>query len=547
MWPSRSAQAIQERRPTVSTFPREYNSKVPFQAVTPSRLQAILLFRERGDSSLGLLMMGIGNRLQTSKEGPIFSSGYAASRTGSKREFEMGRILLHLSCDVYKEISDHILSDSLAAESAGFLFVVPRTPEDDTQVFEQIEWYPVQPSGFVDRSWYHLELTDEVRAYVIKRAHDLGASIVEFHSHPGSRSAEFSNSDQRGFRDFVPHVWWRLRGRPYFAIVVSQNNFDGLAWMLDARTPQRLDGIVVGEEVLNPTQLSSLGIDSERYDRNVRFFGQPGQNRLAAASVAVVGVGGLGTHVVQQLALLGVGRLVLIDPEEVEETNRNRYIGLRNNDPVPGLPKVKLGRRLAKEINPEVQVVSISSCLRSEAAFEVIIRSDYVFGCLDSDGPRLVLNELCLAYTKPYFDLASDILDDGVRYGGRLCVVDGGSGCLVCHDEIDIAVAQVDLMSDEQRRDHASIYGIPSDALGAVGPSVVSINGVMASLGVTEFMLMATGVPRSPRNRLKYHGARGIVTVVTGDPEPGCYYCSELRGKEGAAGLGRYLTNATQK
>ena len=51
-------------------------------------------------------------------------------------------------------------------------------------------------------------------------------------------------------------------------------------------------------------------MNTERYDRNIRFFGKKGQDRLAAASVAVVGVGGLGTHVVQQLALLGVGRLV---------------------------------------------------------------------------------------------------------------------------------------------------------------------------------------------------------------------------------------------
>ena len=458
----------------------------------------------------------------------------------------MARLLLHLSRDVYKEIWCHLLLDSLAAESAGFLFVVPGVQEDNAQTYEHIEWYPVQSSGFVDRSWYHLELTDKVRAYVIKRAHDLGASIVEFHSHPGSRSAAFSYSDHRGFREFVPHVWWRLRGRPYFAIVVSQASLDGLAWMLNPRTPQHLDGIVVGEEVIKPSHLSSLGIDRERDDRNVRFFGQIGQDRLAAASVAVVGVGGLGTHVVQQLALLGVGRLVLIDPEQVEETNRNRYVGLRHSDPVPGLPKVTLGRRLAEEINPQVEVVAVSNCLRSESAFEAIIRCDYVFGCLDSDGPRLILNELCSAYAKPYFDLASDIIDDGARYGGRLCVVGSDGGCLVCYDELDLAAARVDLMSDEQRKDHAAIYGVPSDALGAFGPSVVSINGVIASLGVTEFMLMATGVPRPPRNRLKYHGARGIVTVVTGAPEPGCYYCSEIRGKEDAAGVRRYFTDATK-
>ena len=113
------------------------------------------------------------------------------------------------------------------------------------------------------------------------------------------------------------------------AVVVTHTDFDGLAWMMDPEKPQYLDGIVVGGKVFQPTKHSSLVADSEKYDRNVRFFGQSGRDSLGAASVAVVGVGGLGTHVVQQLALLGVGRLVLIDSEEVDETNRNRYVGLR--------------------------------------------------------------------------------------------------------------------------------------------------------------------------------------------------------------------------
>ena len=457
----------------------------------------------------------------------------------------MGRILLRLPDGVYEKVWAHLLGGSQEPESAGFIFVVPGSQDDDIKVFEYVEWYPVPPDGFVERSWYHLELTDEIRARVIKRSHDLGASIVEFHSHAGSQPAAFSPTDHRGFREFVPHVWWRLGKKPYFAVVVTQNDFDGLAWILDPKKPQHIDGIAVADKVLKPTRLSSLVTDSERYDRNVRFFGQEGQDALGSASAAVVGVGGLGTHVVQQLALLGVGSLVLIDSEEVDETNRNRYVGLRHDDPVPGMRKVDLGSRLAGEINPEVKVISIAQCLRSQPAFEAILRSDYVFGCLDNEGARLILNELCLAYDKPYFDLASDILDEGTRFGGRVCVVRGGTGCLVCYGELDIEAAQIDLMSDEQRRDHAAIYGIPLDALGKAGPSVVSINGVIASLGVTEFMLMATRMPRQPRKVLKYHGWRGIVTLVKEDPDPDCFYCLQIRGKGDDADVQRKLKAST--
>ena len=457
----------------------------------------------------------------------------------------MVQVVLQVPSSVYEEIQAHLLDKNAESESAGFMFVAPATQDGDTDVYEHVEWLPVPPDGFVENSWFHLELTDEFRASVIKRAHDLGASIVEFHSHLGPQPARFSPFDRRGLREFVPHVRWRLRGRPYFAVVFAETGFDGLAWVMDTDTPQHLDAIVAGDRVFKPTKLSSLVADSPRYDRNARFFGQSGQDALAAASVAVVGVGGLGTHVVQQLALLGVRRLVLIDFEEVDETNRNRYVGLRHDDPVPGLLKVELGRRLAGEVNPEVQVVSIADCLRSQSAFDAIIGSDYVFGCLDNDGSRLILNELCLAYAKPYFDLASDIVEDGANYGGRVCVVGDDSGCLVCYDELDPQAAQIDLMSDKQRKDHADIYGVQVSDLGQVGPSVVSINGVVASLGVTEFMLTATGVPRQPRSVLKYHGERGAVTIPTKSLDPDCYHCSVTRGRADAAGVQRYLRAST--
>lgn len=284
-------------------------------------------------------------------------------------------------------------------------------------------------------------------------------------------------------------------------------------------------------------------MSSTRFDRNILFFGEEGQQRLSDANVAVVGVGGLGTHVVQQLALLGVRRLVLIDSEELDETNRNRYVGVRHDDPVPGTLKVAIGERLAHEINSEVGVLAIAQPLASHPAFEAIIsESDFVFGCLDNDGTRLILTELCLAYTKPYFDLASGIDVEAGRYGGRVCVTWNSTGCLVCHELLDPVEAALDLLSDEQRRDCEAIYGMPVESLGAAGPSVVSINGVVASLGVTEFMLAVAGVRSEPKRVLTYHGDRGVVLQKSTPARDGCYYCSTTRGKGDDAEVQRYLS-----
>lgn len=282
---------------------------------------------------------------------------------------------------------------------------------------------------------------------------------------------------------------------------------------------------------------------NERFNRNEGFFGREGQERIAASRVAVVGIGGLGTHIVQQLALLGVGHLALIDDEELDVTNRNRYVGARYDDPIPGTPKVDIGERIIQAIDLDIRVDKVSDSLVSESAFNAVIDADHVFGCLDNEGSRLILTELCAAYSRPYFDIASDIPPDNVLdYGGRVCVAWDGNGCLVCLNVLDIAEAQIDLLNPDARRNRDAIYGIKRELLGESGPSVVSINGVIASLAVTEFMVAVTGI-RPPQRILNYYGQRAVVTVSKDAPGPDCYYCKGLRGRGDAVDVQRYIRN----
>jgi len=282
---------------------------------------------------------------------------------------------------------------------------------------------------------------------------------------------------------------------------------------------------------------------TDRFDRNIRFFGKEGQARLRAARVAVVGIGGVGTHVVQQLALLGVGDLFLIDDEELDETNRNRYVGVRHDNLIPGTPKVDIGERLVESIDSEIRTHKILASVASTEAIAALTKAEYIFGCIDSEGARLMLTELSAAYAVPYIDAASDILPgDRLHYGGRVCVAWNGDGCLVCLDELDVAEAQMDIAGELAREDHDTIYGVERGLLGAVGPSVVSINGVVASHAVTEFMLGITNI-RSPHRLLVYRGDIGKVTVKTEPPRTNCYYCKGIRGQRTAIDLQRFLNS----
>jgi molybdopterin-synthase adenylyltransferase len=277
----------------------------------------------------------------------------------------------------------------------------------------------------------------------------------------------------------------------------------------------------------------------DRYHRNVLLFGAEGQRKLRSTSVLVAGAGGLGSPLIQHLALLGVARVTSVDNEELDDTNRNRFVGARHDDPVPGSPKVDLVSRMVKEINPDVDAIALPYGLVSPEAFTAVKQADRVFGCFDKDGPRAILNELCAVYEKPYIDLASDVPEPGI-YGGRVCVSIDGKGCLDCLGLLDRKAVRRYLESDEHREREDEIYGIAKGALEKKGPSVSPVSGVIAALAATEFMVAVTGL-RAPTRLQVYRGWQSKVVVVTDEPQPNCLICTGLRGKPAEADVERYL------
>lgn len=170
----------------------------------------------------------------------------------------MNRRILKLNVKTQISLWNHLLDNLTASEEAAFAFAQRETLEGD-EIFSVVDWYPVPPEGFAYRSKYYIELTDETKAYVIKKAHDLKASLVEFHSHLGPWPAEFSHSDFLGLREFVPHILWRLNGHPYVAVVISPGqDFDGLVWTSKDRTPTQLDAIRTEQRTIYPTGLSLI-------------------------------------------------------------------------------------------------------------------------------------------------------------------------------------------------------------------------------------------------------------------------------------------------
>jgi len=119
------------------------------------------------------------------------------------------------------------------------------------------EWRPLPAEAFEIQTSYHVTLKDELRPELIRWAFEGGASLIEAHSHGDMGLARFSPSDILGFRDWVPHVRWRLGGRPYAAIVTAGESFDALAWR-EGGDPVQVDQIITDEASFEATRQTLL-------------------------------------------------------------------------------------------------------------------------------------------------------------------------------------------------------------------------------------------------------------------------------------------------
>jgi hypothetical protein len=180
-------------------------------------------------------------------------------------------VALDLTGGLREKLWAHLLKNK--TEQVAFLFAAAETAGDAT-VFRPREVYLAGPGDFDMQTGYHIALTDEARARIIKRAWDSGTSLVELHSHPRDRERTmFSPSDLAGFEEFVPHCWWRLRGRPYLAVVVAQKSVDALAWVADPRTPVAVDALRLdgGQEIV-PTHLTITALQTQGEENGPRAF-----------------------------------------------------------------------------------------------------------------------------------------------------------------------------------------------------------------------------------------------------------------------------------
>lgn len=146
------------------------------------------------------------------------------------------------------------------------------------------------------------------------------------------------------------------------------------------------------------------GLVPARYARNVGTVGIEGQRALHGARVLVAGCGGLGGHVVEGLARLGVGAIVAVDPDVFDESNMNRQI-LCTLESL-GRPKAEEAARRVALVNPAVEVTAVRARFAPENADALLAGCDLAVDALDSVSARVCLSEAAARLGIPFIHAA---------------------------------------------------------------------------------------------------------------------------------------------
>jgi hypothetical protein len=320
---------------------------------------------------------------------------------------------------------------------------------------------------------------------------DLG--ILKIHSHSGGYDF-FSVTDDASDHDVFNSVFgWTDSAFPHAsAVMFPQGRMFARAILPDGSFPP-VDSILIPGDNLYFWRPESGGLLPSFVKRHAQLFGTGTTQRLREMSAAVVGCSGTGSPVIEQLARLGFGRLVLVDPDCVEDKNLNRILNATREDAYLKRLKVEVMARAIAAMGFGTELELVADDLATPRAVKAVAECDVVFGCMDGVEGRHLLNRLAAYYVLPYFDVGVKLEADGQGSVSEACgavhyVRPDGS---TLHDRNVYTMAQLkpaglrrtDPKAYREQVRVGYIHGVAEDR-----PAVISINMQMASLAVNEFL-----------------------------------------------------------
>jgi hypothetical protein len=430
----------------------------------------------------------------------------------------------------YESLTSHLFGDTSTEQAAFLLGRTVETVSGRAVIVRRV--IPVLPADILSASRLHMSIRSLACVRIMKEADATNQCIIFVHSHPGGLN-QFSKLDDTEEAALFKSAYNRVGHAGFHASLVfsGKDKVCGRFWFRDGST-QPVDLVKsIGPRFRLIFNKPECQMPLEYFDRQALAFTKEFQPILNNLRIGVVGFGGTGSAVCEQLIRLGVGKLLVVDNGFFEKSNVNRVYGSTVFD--EKLPKANIAARLSAMIGLRTEVEIVGKHLSFRSAAERLRDCDVVFGCTDDEWGRSILNRLAIAYYLPVFDLGVNIdTDQGLIRGiqGRVTTLMPGAACLFCRKRISTdriraeSISELNPQEATKLRKEGYLANIDEPA-----PSVIAFSSGISALAVSEFLHRLTGFQGSDRQStetLCLFDQSRIRTNSTA-PSTGCFCASE--------------------
>jgi molybdopterin/thiamine biosynthesis adenylyltransferase/proteasome lid subunit RPN8/RPN11 len=416
--------------------------------------------------------------------------------------------------------------------------------------------------GDLDDEVGHVAIDEAYTLRTALAADDHAMAIGVVHSHPENCPPEPSSVDDDMDRYYAGYFSDFAPNRPYVSLitarisgeeVISGRVFWRGCWLL-------ISGVVSERQRCRHWQgrgrTSSYGIEpSLRTSRLQSAFGADAVERLREASVAVIGAGGTGSAAIEVLARAGIGKLIVVDPDVVEESNIERLHGGFHGDADARMSKVEIAKRHIHAIDSSCEVVGLVGALPQSEVIDHVVTADLILGCTDQQHSRLALSDVSLRYLVRG-------LDCGVALEGAAGSVTGqiiqlirflpSDPCALCRRLTSPIRLSQELMTDEERRlrrEQAQLAAERGDRRNAYWQEMPQLNTVGYLTTVAGALIAGYAIGwltdrfEPPFTRLQMNIAAPFLDVTDVDSEPDAHCpCRRIRGMADQAIAEAYIS-----
>lgn len=410
------------------------------------------------------------------------------------------------------------------------------------------------PSVYQSHSLGHVSPQKEFIMYALSELTERADvdTIVDVHTHPfASGPVSFSGVDDRDETRFLQFVSDNFDGINYGSIVFSQEEYEARYWALEngkARaSPLTLRSPTLREKIRRSGERRTSGshIDAELgiegfLSRTALALGhQTLKFIVGSSSIMIVGLGGLGSVIAENLVHMGFDRLILVDDDVVEKSNLNRIVGAYWEDAEAKRLKVDVVARHLKAIRPSVTVRCERRKIEDVDIDTEIASLDWIVLATDSHSSRFAAQELSFKLFIPFVSAGVSItVEDGMisDYSGEVIVVRPGDRfCLTCLNRLNpTKIAFERAEAAERARGPAAMEAESGEVesptpmpdlerlkgyvtgVNVREPAVKTLNSVIASLAVEQLVDQYTG--RTDEQPILVY-ERNLQSVIYGDVE----------------------------